>query len=374
MSATATPLAGKLPSKSSGLWINTRRWDLTFLSLSVFLIPIPYIVWLIMRDVFYVDADLGRQIVNILVILVVAGPHTYATFTRTMFDHQFREKHRAYYLSSFFIPLIVIVLPLANLALLLTIFFFWASLHTWHQIIFVVDSYHEKEQLVRKERVKRRLSQFVDYGPVLVGLYPLAAYRIAVTQDFAVGPNSLNDVIPSFFEQPWLAIAAIVLFFIALVAFIIKSVVEIKRGTANMPKILFISLTVIAFFFIPSLTNLDTALQGVNVWHCTQYLALTWYINRLREDRGEIEQEPLIERISKPGHAREYYLFNVGLTLGSMLLIAVFFVFLYYGIGGKWSEASYAFETSYYIGVLAFLWIHYYQDHFLFTQPESVLP
>jgi membrane protein insertase Oxa1/YidC/SpoIIIJ len=359
---------------SKGLWINTRRWDLTFLSLSVLLIPIPYTVWLIMRDVFNVDADLGRQIVNIMVILVVAGPHTYATFTRTMFDHQFRKKHRAYYLSSFIIPLIVIVLALANLPLLLTIFFFWASLHTWHQIIFVVDSYHEKERLVRKERIRKRLAQFVDYGPVLVGLYPLAAYRIAVTQDFAVGPNSLNDVIPSFFERPWLAIAAIVIFLIALFAFIVKSAMEIKRGTANMPKILFIAVTVIAFFFIPSLSNLDTALQGVNVWHCTQYLALTWYINRLREDRGEIKQEPLIERISKPGHAREFYLFNVGLTLGSMLLIVIFFVILFYGIGGKWSEASYAFETSYYIGVLAFLWIHYYQDHFLFTKSESVLP
>jgi hypothetical protein len=374
MSATATSLPGQHPSMSKGLWINTRRWDLTFLSLSVLLIPIPYTVWLIMRDVFNVDADLGRQIVNIMVILVVAGPHTYATFTRTMFDHQFRKKHRAYYLSSFIIPLIVIVLALANLPLLLTIFFFWASLHTWHQIIFVVDSYHEKERLVRKERIRKRLAQFVDYGPVLVGLYPLAAYRIAVTQDFAVGPNSLNDVIPSFFERPWLAIAAIVIFLIALFAFIVKSAMEIKRGTANMPKILFISVTVIAFFFIPSLSNLDTALQGVNVWHCTQYLALTWYINRLREDRGEIKQEPLIERISKPGHAREFYLFNVGLTLGSMLLIVIFFVILFYGIGGKWSEASYAFETSYYIGVLAFLWIHYYQDHFLFTKSESVLP
>ena len=374
MSATAASLAGKRPSMSKGLWIRTRRWDLTFLSLSVFLIPIPYVVWLIMRDVFNVDADLGRQIVNIMVILVVAGPHTYATFTRTMFDHQFREKHRAYYLSSFAIPLIVIVLALANLPLLLTIFFFWASLHTWHQIIFVVDSYNEKERLARKEKVRKRLAQFVDYGPVLVGLYPIAAYRIAVTQDFAVGPNSINEVIPSFFERPWLAILAIAIFFIALVAFIIKSGVDIKRGTANMPKILFISLTVVAFFFIPSLSNLDTALQGVNVWHCTQYLALTWYINRLREDRGEIKREPLIERISKPGHAREYYLFNVGLTLGSMLLIVVFFVVLYYGIGGKWSEASFAFETSYYIGVLAFLWIHYYQDHFLFTKPEAILP
>jgi hypothetical protein len=146
-----------------------------------------------------------------------------------------------------------------------------------------------------------------------------------------------------------------------------------KRGTANLPKMLFVSVTAVAFFLIPTLSNLDTAFQGINVWHCTQYLALTWYINRLREGRGEIKRASIIERISKPGHAREYYLFNVVLTMGSMLLIAVFFFVLFYGIGGKWSEASLAFETAYYIGVVAFLWIHYYQDHFLFTKSEAVI-
>jgi hypothetical protein len=373
MSATATPFSGQPPSMSRGLWINTRQWDLSFLTLSALLIPIPYLIWLLMRDALNVDPDLGRQIVNIMVIVIVAGPHTYATFSRTMFDHEFRQRHRAYYLSSFAIPLIVIALALANLPLLLTIFFFWASLHTWHQIIYVVDSYNEKERLVRKERVKKRLQQFVDYGPVLVGLYPIAAYRIAITQDFSVGPNSINEIVPSVFEQPWLAILAFAIFFVALAAFIIKSVLDIRRGDANMPKIFFISVTVVAFFFIPSLDNLDTALQGINVWHCTQYLALTWYINRLREERGEMEQEPFIERISKPGHAREYYLFNVGLTMGSMLLIVIFF-FALNRFGGKWAEPSFAFETAYYIGVLAFLWIHYYQDHFLFTKPEAIIP
>ena len=233
---------------------------------------------------------------------------------------------------------------------------------------------NDKEQLARKERVKRRLGQLVDYGPILVALYPIAAYRIAVTQDFSVGPNSINEVIPSVFEKPWPPILAFTIFFVAVIAFIVKSLVDVRRGTINLPKTLFISLTVIAFLLIPTLSNLDTAFQGINVWHCVQYLALIWYINRLREERGEIRRAPLIERISKPGHAREFYLFNLALTMGSMLLIAAFYFLLHYGIGGKWSQASFAFETSYYIGVMAFLWIHYYQDHFLFTKSEAVLP
>ena len=365
-----TPSSG--PALNRGLWIYNRRFDLTFLSLSVLLVPVPYLIWLFMVNNMGVSENFGRQIINFMVILVVAGPHTYATFTRTFLDDQFRQKHRAYYFSSFLIPFIVIVLALANLPLLLTIFFFWASLHTWHQIIFVIDSYGQKERLVRKQKVQKRINQLIDYGPVLVGLYPLAAWRIA-NENFMVGPTNLNDVIPSFFERPWLAYLAVLLFLIALIAFAVKSVMDIRRGQANMPKIFFICLTVIAFFFIPSLDNLDTALQGVNVWHCTQYLGLTWYINRLREDRGE-KQIPIVKRISEPGHARNFYLFNFGVSLGSILLIGIFFVVLLYGVGGKFSSASSAFETSYYIGVLAFLWIHYYQDHFLFEHAEAVLP
>ena len=374
MSATTMPFTDRPTPASEGLWINNRRWDLAFISLSALLIPLPYVIWLVMRDALQVNPDLSRQIVNMMVILVVAGPHTYATFTRTMFNQEFRENHRAYYLSSLLIPLVVILLALANLSVLVTLLFFWASLHTLHQIVFVVDSYNEKEKLVRRERVKKRLGQLVDYGPILAALYPFAAYRIAVTQDFRVGPNSINEVIPSVFEQPWLPILAFTLFFGATIAFIVKSLMDVRRGKANWPKTLFISLTVIAFLFIPLLSNLDTAFQGINVWHCVQYLGLTWYINRLREERGEIRQAPLIERISKPGHAREFYLFNLALTMGSMLLIAAFFFLLHYVIGGKWSEGSFAFETAYYIGVMAFLWIHYYQDHFLFTKSEAVVP
>lgn len=373
MSVSGLTAPPHMPRWSKGLWIYNRRWDLSFLTLSALLIPIPYLVWFLLRDGFQVNEDLSRQIINLLVIFIVAGPHTYATFTRTMFDDQFRQKHRVYYFSSMVIPFIVIVLALVNLALLLTIFFFWASLHTWHQIIFIIDAYNEKQAYSRKERIKHHLSQLIDYGPVLVGLYPIAAYRIAVSQDFSIGPTSINEIVPDFFEQPWLFYLAIGIFFLCLLAFIIKTILDFRKGTVNKPKVFFISTTVVAFFFIPMLDNLDTAFQGVNVWHCTQYLGLTWYINRLREERGELKKMPFIDRISQPGHAKGFYLFNVGLTMGSMALIVIFF-FVLRSIGGKWADASFAFETAYYIGVLAFLWIHYYQDHFLFTKSEAVIP
>jgi hypothetical protein len=86
-----------------------------------------------------------------------------------------------------------------------------------------------------------------------------------------------------------------------------------------------------------------------------------------------LDSQPVLERISEPGHARMFYGFNLLLTFGAGIIIAVVFAVLYFLVGGKWAEPTYALETAYYIGVLSFLWIHYYHDHFLFTQTDSVV-
>jgi hypothetical protein len=260
------------------------------------------------------------------------------------------------------------------LTLLLTIFFFWASIHVLHQIIYVVESYNEKAKVAPAKTNLTFGSRIIDYAVVLTALYPFAAYRIAITQDFTIGPSALNDIVPSFFEQPWVLYLASFAFGVSLLAFVGKSIYEYRNGIANLPKIIFISLTVVASFIVPSLGNLDTAFQGMNVWHSFQYLALTWLINRLRQERGELDSQPVLERISEDGKSRLFYGFNLLMTVGAGLVIAVVFGILFWLVGGKWSEPEFALETAYYIGVLSVLWIHYYHDHFLFTKTKSVLP
>jgi hypothetical protein len=375
MSTSAVTWRHSAQKMAQDKWIYNRRWDLMFISLSVVLVPIPYLSWILMRDVFRVESDTGRQAVNLLIAGLIGGPHMYATFTRTALDHDFRQKYSKFVWSSVLIPLVVITLALSNLSLLLTIFFFIASVHVLHQIIFVLESYNKKEEAaVKAKTTLSPLSRAIDYAVVLTSLYPIAAYRLAITQDFSIGPTHLNDVIPTLFEQPWIFYLAAAAFGVSAVAFIVKSAVELRSGTAHLPKVIFISLTSIASFIVPSLGNLDTAFQGMNVWHSFQYLALTWYVNRLRANRGELERTPLVKRLSGAGQSRLYYGFNLALTLGNVVIIGVIFLILNLAVGGKWSQASFALETSYYIGVLSFLWIHYYHDHFLFTQTRAVLP
>jgi hypothetical protein len=126
---------------------------------------------------------------------------------------------------------------------------------------------------------------------------------------------------------------------------------------------------VTASFFVPALGNLDTAFQGMNVWHSLQYLALTWMLNHLRQGRGELERSPLVKRLSTDGSARRYYLFNIGLTIADVGLAGILFVILRFVFQQPF---DYAFDRAYYIAVLSFLWIHYYHDHFLFTQPQVI--
>jgi hypothetical protein len=373
MSATAIAFPSRASEMSEGKWIYNRRWDLAFISLSVILVPIPYLIWIFMSEVLRVESDAGRQAVNLLIAVMIGGPHMYATFTRTALDSDFRLKYGGFVRSSVIIPLIVVTLALANLTLLLTIFFFWASIHVLHQIIYVVESYNEKARRAPGITSLAPWSKAIDFAVVLTSLYPIAAYRIAISQDFSIGPTRLNDTIPSLFEQPWIVYAAAAAFGLSLSAFIAKSIYEYRRGIAHLPKIVFISFTVAASFIVPSLGNLDTAFQGMNVWHSFQYLALTWYINRLRLMRGDLDREPMLQRISADGKARLFYGFNLALTFGAGLIIAAVFTILHFVVGGRWAQASYALETSYYIGVLSFLWIHYYHDHFLFTKTESVV-
>ncbi len=224
MSATALPYRPSLTAESKSLWIYNQKWDLIFISLSVLLVPIPYLTWIVMEKGLGMESDVGRQAVNLLIAIFIGGPHMYATFTRTAFDEDFRKHYRGFVRSSIIIPLIVITLALTNLTLLLTIFFFWASIHVLHQIVFIVESYNAKAGTVTRKTALSPTSKAIDYAVVLTSLYPIASYRIAVTQDFSIGPSNLNDVIPALFEKPWVVYAAGLAFAVSLVAFIIKTI------------------------------------------------------------------------------------------------------------------------------------------------------
>ena len=83
---------------------------------------------------------------------------------------------------------------------------------------------------------------------------------------------------------------------------------------------------------------------------------------------------PYLERLSKEGELgrrkiTQYTRYGtILLAIVQSLGIAIFLL-LRYGLNKGF---DFAFDRAYYIGVLSFLWIHYYHDHFLFAEPDII--
>ena len=355
------------------LWLRNRRWDLFFITLSVVVVPLPYLLYLLGVQLGLED-DFSRNLVNVFVGVAIGGPHMMSTFLRTGMDERFKERYPTLIRSSIIIPIIVISLAFLNLSLMLTFFFFWASLHVLHQVTYIVELYNHKEAKFVRRSALSPVSRLIDYVVVLTSLFPIAIWKIS-QGTFEIGQNDLGEAIPDLFQQPdnpWFFVLVAIVFGVALISFIGKSVYEYYHGILNIPKFVFVTLTVMVAFCTPLLPNLDTAFQGMNTWHSFQYLAITFYIIKIRQMVGDLDDNaPLVARFSrKTKDARALYGFSAALLIGSALIFLLVYVLA--GIVKPGIDGNSHFDIAYYTAILSFLWIHYYHDHFLFTDFEAL--
>lgn len=377
MASTAVPLSNAeryaAEIDKGGLWLRNKRWDLLFITLSVVVVPLPYVLYLVGLQLGLED-DFSRNLVNTFVAVAIGGPHMMSTFLRTGLDEGFKERYPTLIRSSIIIPMIVISLAFLNLNLMLTFFFFWASLHVLHQVTYIVELYNHKEAEFVRQNVLSPVSRLIDYAIVLTSLFPIAMWKISQGA-FEIGQNDLGEAIPDLFQQPdnpWFFMLVTAVFGAALVSYIGKSIYEYRRGLLNAPKFAFIALTVIVAFFTPLLPNLDTAFQGLNTWHSFQYLAITFYIIKIRQMVGGLDDDaPLVARFSRrTKDAKALYAFSAMLLIGSAVIFLL--VYALAGIVRPGIDGNSHFDIAYYTAILSFLWIHYYHDHFLFTDFEAL--
>ncbi|MFQ5706101.1 MAG: hypothetical protein ACE5HO_01545 [bacterium] len=332
-------------------WIYNKQWDLIFIILSASLIALPLVLNLILHNFVGISQAAVRTVVALAVTVAVGGPHMYATFTRTAMEKSFIKTHPKIMVGSLLIPVGVIWLGLSNFIILLTVFFFWASIHVLHQIVYLVECYNTKSP--KTLSVKSRV---IDYAVVLTSLYPLA-FRRMVRGTFVIGSNKMP--FPEVLRGDWFWMLFVLIFVVFLVLFTKKTVQEVKEGTVLWPKVLLIYVTAFSAFLIPTFHDLDVAFQGMNTWHSFQYLGLTWYINRLRSERGEISSS-FVKKISrKNNNGIAFYLTVVAVTVSTVAII----MFLQHVVG-------LSKDQSYYITVLTFLLMHYLHDHVLFTDTD----
>jgi len=150
-----------------------------------------------------------------------------------------------------------------------------------------------------------------------------------------------------------------VVFGMFLVAWLGKTAMEFRQGRASVPKTLLIGISTLVSFFLPMGSNLDVLFQGYNTWHSFQYLFLLWLINRLREQRGEIDSG-FVRRLVRRGMPAYYVCF---LAATGVLVVISLIVRAVTPLNA---------DQSYFVVVLTVLLVHYYFDHFLFSHPQMI--
>jgi len=340
-----------VPGREPG-WIYKPSWDLTLLIGSAILVPLPFIVAWAAQASGWTTQQQAIDLINITVAALIGGPHLFSTVTFTFLDGKFRSRHPRYAALALLLPPAVIYLGIYHYLFLVTFFFSWASLHVLHQIIYLTDCYR-----ARSSWAEQKWSRLVDYGLILTGLYPIGMYKLSLKQ-FKVGGVVLPY--PDFAYRLHLPVVAGVAFAILLALWIAKTVREFREGRGSVPKTLLISVTTVVSFCLPMGNNLDVLFQGYNTWHSFQYLFLLWMINRLRDERGEIES-PFVQRLVRRNSMAAYYACFLAAT-GVMVVVTLIVRAL----------TPLSPDRSYFVVVLTVLLMHYYFDHFLFTHPQMI--
>ena len=327
-------------------WIRSRGFDLGFLTLSAVLVFLPYVSYGFLQKMGLSIAT-SSLVVGLSVTVLVGGPHMYSTYLRTALEPRFRHRYGwLAYLPLVLIPSLVILGSLYAFPVLLTAFFFWASVHVTHQAQYISEAYRRKYQEVSN------FDRVLDAAVILGSLYTMAMFKF-VRGEFVIGSQPL--LFPKFLQRgelPYVFAAG----FAALLAFyIVRTAGEIRRGVAGWPRLLFMALTISMAFIVPLFDNLDVSFQGFNTWHSLQYLALTWFILDGKAQRGEIGSA-FVEKISGTARTARYYAAMIGFTLGAGLI----YLFL-------WRGLKFPQDQCYYVVVLSFLLIHYFYDHILFS-------
>ena len=364
--ALAYPTAPTLPPASltrQGRWLVGPAYDLAFITFSAVLILFPHLTYVVLGKNIYVD---------LTVTLLIGGPHLFATYTMTFMEPRFRQRYPRYTWGALLLPPLIVTLAVVNLTLLVTIFFFWASVHVIHQVAYVTDAYRMKDP-----RGWTWSGRVIDYGLLMTALYPVATQKL-IREEFVTGGRTL--LFPAFLKQDWVAWPVWAVFLGFLAAFVAKSVQEARQGRLHLGKTLLVGLSAALFFMTPMLANLDVAFQGLNTWHSFQYLAVVLYLNRYRAQKGLIGWH-VVEKVSRRGWT--LYAMCLGFT---MLAAAMYFLTLgtvirleAFETGGPFSMLLvgkiYAGQHffSFYSVILSCLLVHYYFDHFVFLQKDKVI-
>jgi len=339
MEKTMSAQAPAMSMTSASPWITSRRWDLTWLTLSALLVAVPPLV--------HTYWKVGATGVDLLVTLLIGGPHMYATFLRTVFEPGFRRVHPVLvWTPVVLVPIFVVSGAVFAFTALLTFFFTVASLHVCDQAAYIGYLYREKGGNAKP------WERFLDFSVIAASLYAVAMYR-HVAGTFVIGERTLW--FPPFLKHDWFADACAIAAAALIAAWAVKTWNQWRRGEVGFPYLAFMGLTMGVAAIITRIGELSVAFQGFNAWHSFQYLGLSFLLLNRAESMGQVTAG-FVKQMAQPGKFTRFYGWNILWTLGASVLIGILVYFM-----------GLPLEQCYYAVVLSFLLTHYAHDATLFT-------
>lgn len=383
-------------------WIKSPTWDKRWIIFPALLAPLPPAIYYL--SLYFLGRYSGmdaatrvgaaEDIVSLFVMVLVGGPHVWVTFTRTWLHPEFRRREKIWYVASFGVVPFVATMALSSeltRKLLLTGFFFIASLHIIHQLSYVIRFYQDRDAARPSLR-----SRLIDIGAVLFPLYPVSTFRMVMVNEnsmafawasqwfgleqaralkFNIG--RAHPLLPDFILSDWFWMVNLAALLIALTLWTVKSVREHKAGILHKPKFMLICAAIGVGLFCPLWPNLDSSFQGFNLWHSLQYIALTWFITRFQISKGRKQHRFVSWLAADDRGGAKYYgvafgivVALIGLILGiAMILSHVQGVGMFGGSGevGTMSYRPGAILQAYYLFGFGLLLTHYFHDAFLFN-------
>lgn len=157
----------------------------------------------------------------------------------------------------------------------------------------------------------------------------------AFADDYVFRIGRAVPVLPEFARHPVLWVGAAATFVAAVVAFASKSLRARARGVPFGARGRLVLAMAACGVGVPLMPNLDSAFQGLNAWHCVQYLVIAPRLEREAVAASELCADRLA-RLSRPGGEWAAYWRGVGATLLLVALLLVVAAALTAGSGWQW--------------------------------------
>ncbi|MBL9077852.1 MAG: hypothetical protein JNL08_10130 [Planctomycetes bacterium] len=328
--------------------LHTPAWDRWFVAGGAWLVPVPIAAFLLCQAA-GLSVAAAEDVVTLLVMVPLGGPHVFATYTRTYLNPKFRREEPLLFGLGLAVPLIIVTAVVASaffdvtiagsppMRYVLTFFFFWAGLHIVQQHAFVHAALPRLAPRAKRWDV-------VEVAVMLLAMYPASLFRMSMVDttdasmrfanpdalatrvvtwlggsaqcadDYVFRIGRVAPALPGWLLHPAVWIAVTVAFAIVLALFVARVRHERRRGIEDPNRTRLVASMALVGATVPLLPNLDSAFQGLNAWHSFQYLGIAWLMNRRSLARGEIDS-PWFARIAADGAQWRFYRTALGATL-----------------------------------------------------------